>query len=40
MSTAAVMQGTIDEEKLRNLEGKQVPDYALTRLDKLRRRVI
>ncbi|EGQ43636.1 MAG: putative HAD superfamily sugar phosphatase [Candidatus Nanosalina sp. J07AB43] len=40
MSTAAVMQGSINEETLRNLEGKQVPDYALTRLDKLRRRVI
>lgn len=40
MSTAALMQGYMDESRLRDLEGKRVPDYALTSLDKLRRRII
>lgn len=40
MTTAALMQGAIDEETLRNSREKQIPDYALTSLEKLRRRII
>lgn len=40
MTTAAVMQGALDEEELRQSEDKEIPDYALTSLHKLRRRII
>ncbi|MFB6116136.1 MAG: HAD-IIA family hydrolase [Candidatus Nanosalina sp.] len=40
MTTAAVMNGAIDEEELRQSEDKEIPDYALTSLHKLRRRII
>lgn len=40
MTTALVMNGATDEEELKNAEGEQVPDYAITSLDKLRRRII
>jgi len=40
MSTAAVLSGEIDEKKLKKAEDEQVPDYVLTGLHKLRRRII
>lgn len=40
MTTAAVLSGEIDEKGLKNAGEDQVPDYALTSLHKLRRRVI
>lgn len=40
MTTAAVLSGEIDEKGLKNAGEHQVPDYALTSLHKLRRRVI
>ena len=40
MTTALVMNGATDEKELRKAEDKEVPDYALTSLNKLRRRII
>lgn len=40
MTTAAVLSGEINEEKLRKAEEHEVPDYVLTSLNKLRRRII
>ena len=40
MTTAAVLSGEIDEEKLRKADEDEVPDYVLTSLNKLRRRII
>jgi len=40
MSTAAVLSGEINEKKLKKAEDEQVPDYVLTGLHKLRRRII
>lgn len=40
MTTALVMNGATDEEELKNVEDDQVPDYAITSLNKLRRRII
>ncbi len=40
MTTAAVLSGEISEEKLRKAEEHEVPDYVLTSLNKLRRRII
>ncbi len=40
MDTAAVLSGQITEEKLKKAEDEQVPDYVLTGLHKLRRRII
>jgi HAD superfamily hydrolase (TIGR01450 family) len=40
MKTAAVMTGEITEERLKDATEHQVPDYVLTSLDKLRRRII
>lgn len=40
MTTALVMNGTTSEEELRKAEEKEIPDYALTSLHKLRRRII
>ena len=40
MTTAAVLSGQITEEKLKKAEDDEVPDYVLTGLHKLRRRII
>ncbi|WP_414837366.1 HAD-IIA family hydrolase [Candidatus Nanosalina sp. VS9-1] len=40
MKTAAVLSGDISEKKLKKAEDEQVPDYVLTGLHKLRRRII
>jgi len=40
MTTALVMDGATDEEELKNAKDDQIPDYAITSLDKLRRRII
>lgn len=40
MTTAAVLSGEISEEKLRKADEDEVPDYVLTSLNKLRRRII
>jgi HAD superfamily hydrolase (TIGR01450 family) len=40
MTTGAVISGEIDERGLREAEDEEVPDYALTSLNKLRRRII
>lgn len=40
MTTGAVLSGEIDEKSLKKAKDKQVPDYALTSLNKLRRRII
>jgi len=40
MTTAAVMTGEINEEKLKNAEEIQKPDYGLSSLGKLRKRVL
>jgi len=40
MNTAAVMSGEIDREKLEKAEDIQKPDYGLSSLHKLRRRVL
>ncbi|MFB6242133.1 MAG: HAD hydrolase-like protein [Candidatus Nanosalina sp.] len=40
MTTAAVLSGEINEKKLKAAEEDEVPDYVLTSLNKLRRRII
>jgi len=40
ITTALVMNGATDHEELKNAKEEQVPDYAITDLDKLRRRII
>ena len=40
MTTALVMNGATGEQELRKAEEKKIPDYALTSLHKLRRRII
>lgn len=40
LTTAAVLTGEISEERLREADDIQRPDYALSSLDKLRRRVL
>jgi arabinose operon protein AraL len=40
MTTGAVLSGEIDEKSLKKAEDHRVPDYALTSLSKLRRRII
>ena len=40
MKTAAVMSGDINKEKLENAENMQIPDYGISHLAKLKRRVL
>lgn len=40
MTTAIVMGGATSEQELRRADDSQLPDYALTSLNKLRRRII
>ena len=40
MKTAAVLTGDITEKKINHADEDAVPDYALTSLDKVRRRIL